>query len=118
MFGKSKAAPCLEGAEIEDVSRDLKQAVKAEDVRLGAQAVYFFQDGRRVYLPYSCICSADAMVMHEHHACCSGHSVMNVPKVLVKYDGGQIFLSFTDEEVSKKVENFINEKVSAVISEK
>lgn len=112
MFGMAKALPYIKGCELEDVSADLKSAEKIDDIRLGKKALYFYKDGKRYYIPFGQITGADAMVMHEHHSCCSGNSVMDVPKILVNYKDGQVFIPVGDKEAGEEVRERINEKIS------
>ncbi len=107
MFCFGNAAPYFEGQIIENSREDYRAAVRFGDVRCGQKAIYFHHDGALYYLPYTCIDETTALVLNEHHSCCSGDSTMEVHKLLVKADGQDIYLEFVSGSDCQRAEDMI-----------
>lgn len=117
MFNFNRAYPFLEGKTISDPRFDRQNALKIEDTKFGKEAIFFYKDGTLFYIPYSAVTSAKALIMPEHHSCCSGGSTIDVPTVMVHCNSaaekGQpevqtnIKLSYTNSESSREAERII-----------
>ena len=83
MFDFNKAYPFIDGQTISDPRSDRRSAKKIGDTKFGHEAIFFYKDGTLYYIPYSAVTSAKALIMPEHHSCCSGGSTIDVPTVMV-----------------------------------
>ena len=113
MFGKLKFYPYLEDQIISNPNSDLKHAKKIEDAQFGSEALYFYKDTTRYYLPYSSITGIDSMVFKEHHFCCSGTSKMDVPKIHIHCGSENVWIPFTNMESCEKAKNLILQKLES-----
>lgn len=114
MFGRRKAYPYLDGAEIPDTRGDRKHAKKIEDAQFGSEALYFYRNATLYYLPYRCITSVSSGVNTEHHSCCSGDNTMEVPTVTVLCGKNRLQLTFTNTNASDKAEQMIRSALSSI----
>lgn len=121
MFDFNKAYPFIDGQTISDPRSDRRSAKKIGDTKYGHEAIFFYKDGTPYYIPYSAVTSAKALIMPEHHSCCSGGSTIDVPTVMVHCipatEKGQpdiqrnVKLSYTNTESSQEAERIINSRL-------